>query len=808
MPPTPQILTLGTLTLQVGQAQLLPLHIFVYLSLTSSTWAKAGEIFYGGTSKENIEGPGKVGSTIKGRVCELDVNLSVDKHGRVKTTLVTDAGILKGRQRIDSDDEATVIVELYKGHFLEGMPARAKYLHEGKWEEWHRSERQELATIALKAHLRLAQTAHDTSVAERHRKLAQELMEEVGIDESELGLEFLATRQQTAEPPSESGREGSRFLGRQALLAAIQNLPRTQWCWIRGAKGYGKTALIRELNRLSSTVLFNASDMGAGVSWYAQTATMLLIDDWSELGQEAQDQLLKLRERVNQSSPLRVVITDTAPAPPDLRVDAAFTLGPLSARDLESESDEVFALTGGHPLLVFTLLDRGELAFQMALRGLLSQLTVDERKVLYALTICPTKVPLQRRGYLYRALGYSAEELERHLAQLSVAGFLGVLEQPVLPESTLATEGFAETGLFGQVALKLARIVSVERAWPLLRRCDFLWEVQDGEMVVEAAHFAAHTSLEEGEFSAAYQVMLTACDRFSQVAQRPETQLLLARTQLYADAFKAAHDTLKRLAGSPLRDALFSWALRRLGRAAQAQEFAHLALKSSDREARLVAASVLGHLARERQDWLEAQQYFATVEALADIQGSELARFEVKSDLGILEAERTLATGEALHPVAVFEAALAAAEGSPALKAAVLVNRGKAQEGIGALEEAVQSYVSAQALLQGQGNRQRKAIIQNNLASVYHQMSLKVGAEETSKIEELRQKAEALYISVLREARVMGDEIIIGVTSGNLSELQGRPAGLREAIRILRKAQQNADADYFQQVLDEMEAKA
>lgn len=395
---------------------------------------------------------------------------------------------------------------LYRGPFLEG--------HLSGWgvelEEWIAEQRrraaQQMQEVCLTLAEREASQRHFSSAASWAQH-AHDLSDALEPDLSERFYTFLAA----ADHPLAGAvrrdmvdydiglslsKEEARlqlsptFIGREREQMHLQGLEKGGWAWLRGAKGMGKTSLLK---RLPGTFLparsgtpfatlepLLGADAHRGRAWVLQRLRARegtwLIDDWEEMDAESRELLTCLRK----SKPhVRVVVAGEAPPP--FPVDTVLELEPLPFEALEAYPD-AWEKTGGLPGLVHAYLQRASL--ERALGARLSAFSEEVRDVFFGLTLLEAPCAALVR----RALDLDAETMTGALDALLDAALITTSGR-VRAHATASALLASHPSQLGPLALKLARCSELKGAFTLYQQIRAFWTQAD-EPAIRRAYTA------------------------------------------------------------------------------------------------------------------------------------------------------------------------------------------------------------------------------------------------------------------------------------------------------------------------------
>jgi tetratricopeptide (TPR) repeat protein/DNA-binding SARP family transcriptional activator len=691
--------------------------------------------------------------------------------------LTCDAGELRNALSAGNLERA---IELYEGAFLEGLELE---LGE-ELEEWVFASREALAGTAREALLRLAEMKAGQGRFESAGQLAERAYYLPGAapPEPEEFVRFQVLLAAGKSPAAAElrreaeaydialgitteearARVGQVLVGREREHERLSALAEGEWVWLRGERGMGKTALLRQLNGVylpaRSGLPYATLEPLIGDSLGASETVLLqrlagmsgtwLVDDWEQIDTESRLLLARLRTL----RPLvRVVIASTDA--PSLPVDAVVVLGPLPDGALGAFPD-AWEQTGGLPELVGAFLR--EESLDEALERRLARLDERSRDVYLALSLLEEPDPALVR----RALGLSSS---------AIGGALGELLSVGLAESSGAVRARqsarayleARPALFGPMALKLARQKSGIAAFPLYQRARPFWE--DGDLTaVTESYLAWGEELLRRGFSR------RSVETLTEAPPSNEVTLQWARALEQAGQYREALDKLSALPDSALVSALKGALYWRLGQLEEANEAAQRGLEG-DAEARAEALNTLGVLARTRDEYEAAGSLTRRAAALWKALGNQMRWVGALNNLAII---RTLA-GERGEDA--FREALEASGKSGVLQARTLLNVGWAYEREGELGRAEGAYREAAARASDAGVTEVAAWAWNNLGVLHHKQRQPERAREA-------------YEQALTLAQRAGEQRILGMVMANLAELTEDREAWEEALRILEKS--------------------
>ncbi|MEX2543011.1 MAG: tetratricopeptide repeat protein [Trueperaceae bacterium] len=687
------------------------------------------------------------------------------------------------------------VAELYEGQFLEGLELE---LGE-ELEEWVYVTRESLAATAREALLRLAEIKAGQGRFDVAGQLAERAYYLAGAAPPEpeefVRFQVLLTAGKSpaaAELRREAeayditlsisadearARIGQVLVGREREREQLAGLAEREWAWLRGGRGMGKTALLRQIH---GTYLPARSGLPYATlepligDRLGQSETVLLkqlagmtgtwlVDDWEQTDQESRLLLARLR---SLRPPVRVVIASTEA--PSLSVDTEIELGPLADGALGAFPD-AWEQTGGLPELVGAFLREEPL--DAALERRLARLNDASREVYLALALLEEPDPALVR----RALGLSSAAIGGALAELLPAGLIEPSGAVRARQSAL-THLESHPTLLGPLSLALARQKSGIEAFPLYRRARPFWETSDLPAITESYLAWGEELLRRGFARRSLDVM----------AEAPPSQaanLQWARALEQAGQYKEALEKLSSLEDSTLVSALKSALYMRLGQPDEAHAAAQQGLEG-DTEARAEALNTLGVLALHQQDYPAAESLTRRAAALWKTLGNQMRWVSALNNLGIA---RTLA---GIPGENAFDEALSAAGESALLQARTLLNVGWTREREERLELAEEAYHEAARLAAEAGVIEVAAWAWNNLGVLHH------------KLEQVERAREA-YEQALALAQRAGEQRILGMVMANLAELTEDREAWEEALRILEKSGHGTTADNFRRSLGE-----
>lgn len=447
----------------------------------------------------------------------------------VWTKLTSD--VLELRRALHRSDYGEV-ARLYRGPFLEG--------HLSGWgaelEEWIDEQRRLSAQQMQEACLALAEWEASQRRFGCGAARVQQAYELSGALEPDL-FERFYTLLAAAEHPLAStlqrdmadydlelslSKEEARlhlsptFIGRERELARLRGSERGAWVWLRGAKGTGKTSLLK---RLPGTFLPARSsapfatlepllrDVHLGTSAREAQTQLLqalrqregtwLIDDWNEVDLQSRALLASLyRARPD----LRVIVAGEGPPP--FALDAVVELTPLSPEALAAHPG-AWDKTGGLPTLVHAYLQGAPL--ERVLDTHLAPLSEDARRVFFALALLTSPCPALVR----RALGLSAAALTRALDTLLEVNLIAPSGQ-VRARDTARAYLNAHPSQLSPLVFNLACCVEPAEAFALYEQTRAFWRAADKPDIRRAYSAYAERLREQGNLEQAHIVLLKA----------------------------------------------------------------------------------------------------------------------------------------------------------------------------------------------------------------------------------------------------------------------------------------------------------
>jgi tetratricopeptide (TPR) repeat protein/DNA-binding SARP family transcriptional activator len=783
--------TLGQLSLDgSGFRRAKPLLLAAYLSLEGPKSRRyLAEVFWPGASDAMNSLSVALSQLRRGAP---DIVEADETRAWSATALTCDAAELRNALTAGNLERA---IELYDGAFLEGLELE---LGE-ELEEWVFATREALAGTGREALLRLAEMKAGQGRFETAGQLAERAYYLPGAapPEPEELVRFqvllaagksaaatelrreaeaydIALRITTEEARA---RLGQVLVGREREHERLSALAEGEWAWLRGERGMGKTALLKQLMGVylpaRSGLPFATLEPLIGDSLGESETVLLkllsgmsgtwLLDDWEQIDAESRLLLARLR---TLRPPVRVVVASADP--PSLPVDAEIVLGPLADGALGAFPD-AWEQTGGLPELVGAFLREEPL--DEALERRLGRLSDQSREVYLALALLEEPDPALVR----RALGLSSAVIGRALRELLTVGLIEPSAAVRARQSALAYLE-AHPALLGPLALQLARQRSGATAFPLYRRARAFWDEGDVPAVIQAYLAWGEELLRRG-FARRTAELLAEAPSSAEVA------LLWARALEQAGQYKDALEKAESLPDSPLLSAIKSSLYWRLGLPDKARSSAERALEG-DAEARAEALNTLGVLAREGGDFKEAVSFARRAAALWKTLGNQMRWVAALNNLGIA---RTLA-GEPGDQA--FDEALVAAGESSVLRARTLLNVGWTREREGQRELAEQEYREAARLAAEAGVTEVAAWAWNNLGVLQHKLGQAPLAREA-------------YEQALALAQRAGEQRILGMVMANMAELTEDKEAWEEALRILEKAGHGGMAARFRQNLGE-----
>ena len=768
--------TLGGLELeQSGFTRVKPLLLLAFLCLEGPQERRhVAELFWP-TAADGLNSLSRALSQLRQGAPEA---VGADET-RVWSTARSDAQALLGALERKAHAE---VAELYRGAFLEGI-----FLNDwgAELEEWVYEQRERLASRSQGALLELAEAEasrgrfeaagsraaaayrlkgapspepesllryHTLLVAAEHH-LASEVEREAesyGVA-LELRKEEARNRLQTA------------LLGRERERERLEGLASSQWAWVCGAPGMGKTTLLRSLHGglylpgrsglpyatleplLGDKVSGGESAM---LRWMSQQDGCWLIDGWEGMDAESRQLLQRLRD-LRPRAVVIVASRERAPFGTDLELE----LGPLSEQAL-APFPHAWERTGGIPSLVSAFL-RDE-PLEDALGARLQTLSGAAAQVYLALALLAEPDPARVR----RALELEAPVMASAFGELVSAGLVD-------PSGRVRAEQAASHVLedqltqAGELAIRLARELPPLAAFPLYRRARLFWEEADAD-AIRAAYLAwAQELLRRGSPQRASEVLADA-------PANDDVSALRARALERAGRFREALDALQGVRETPevlaLKGALY-W---RLGQPDKARAAAEQAL-DGELEARAEAFNTLGYLSVSTAQYPEAEAAFKKAAALWLTAGSRSRQADALNNLAVA---LNLAGKDARN---AFAEALEAAGENPLLRARVLLNSSQVDERAGRTRQATSGFREAAELAEGVGATTTAARAWNNLGVLHHKQA------EVS-------QAKAAYEQALRLAQQAGEKRMLGMVMANLAELTGNLEAWQEALRILEQA--------------------
>jgi tetratricopeptide (TPR) repeat protein len=603
------------------------------------------------------------------------------------------------------------------------------------------------------------------------------------------------------------------FIGRDSERQRLVGLAASEWAWLRGGTGMGKTMLLKSLegtylparSGLPYATLepLLGEHVEAGEERMLRTLLRLegtlLFDDWERMDTDSQTLLTRLR---GLRPALRVIITSKqAPA---IDCEYAIDLAPLPAAAL-AIYPEAWEKTGGLPALVGAYLRQEPL--EEALETRLSTLPVAAVEVYLALAL------LEKPDWalVRRALELDAATMSNVLEVLIAAGL-------VLPSGQVNARGAALEYLDGHphkhapLALKLARLLEPLAAFVFYARTQTLWESRDMAHI-EASYLAwAEELLRRGVPQRAFEVLKDAPDAKAVV-------MLRARALERAGFYQEALQVLEPLGEAADVLALKSTVLWRLGQPEQAAKAANAALEG-DIPVRAEALNTLGSLHFADGHYQDAISHFRRAATLWRALASDVRYVGALINIAIattllseptaLEpatnpaAEvsantattvNTVNTGNTINTVntvnvkTAFAEALQACGDQPLLKARVLLNTGwmtyvKEHD----LAKAENLLQDAAHLAIEAGATDIAADAWNNLGAMYHK-------------EGDLAKANTMYEKALANAQQMGERYLIGLILANLAELNEDQDAWEEALALLEASGHESEAALYREEL-------
>jgi len=697
---------------------------------------------------------------------------------RVWTTLPSDLAELLAAL---GADEAARALDLYTGPFLEGV-----YLSDwgAELEEWVYAARERLGSRVRGAALKLAEQEAAQGVFAHALKRAEAAYALKGAPDCEpeeltrFYLLFQAERSPlaaqvrseaegygvTLELSPDEARERLRrhLIGRERERERLSGLSPSEWAWVCGGAGMGKTALLRSL---SGTYLPGRAGLpfatleplvgaavregeGAVLGRLLREEGTWLLDNWGLMDAPSRALLTKLRALRPRA---RLVITSRSGPPFD--VDAVLELAPLSEREL-SAYPGAYEITQGLPALVEAFV-RGE-RLDGAFEARLAALPAAAKEVY--LTLALLEAPDPDPALVRRALGLDAAAMADALEALLSAALVEPSGKARVRRAALEYLD-AHPTLLGPLALKLARCLEGVDAYPLYARSRSLWHAED-EPKIREAHLAwANELLRRGFPQRAVEVLEKA-------PAAPEVAFLKGRALERAGRYGEAFTCVQGLEETPGVLALKSTLYRQLGHPVKARDAAQGAL-SGDMEARAEAQNTLGNLNLSRGDYQEAAKSFRRAAALWLAVNQRTRWLGALINESIARSEMGEATEEA------FSEVLAATEADPALQARASLNLGLALQRQGRLEEAIKFHRIAIDSANKAGAIVTLTRAWNNLGLCYEKSH--------------PEKARESYNQALHLAQRTGDQYMIAMALANLSELEENLEAWEEAMHMFMK---------------------
>lgn len=762
-----------------------PLLLLAYLSLEGPQERRhLAELFW----PEATNGLASL-STALYRISK-DAEDSVDADElRVWSLVETDAQILLAQLETPSWNRS-----LYQGAFLQSLflPGWSSEL-----EEWVYETRESIAKRVQRALLQLAEKTASLGQFKEAALQAEEACKLAGATALEpedlsryysllvagnnahadvvmqLANEYGISLKQDASVAKTQLRK--IFVGRDSELERLAQLKAGQWAYIKGGSGIGKTSLLQQLpgvyvagraglpfvtlEPLVGDALSNGKE--AIVQRLLKQEGRLLLDDWELIDPESREILERLR---TLRSKLEVIITGRETLP--FSVDVMIDLQPLSQTALETA---LYSQTGGVPRLVGAQL-RGE-PLAEALEATLVNLPETARHVYLSLALLnDADLSLVRQ-----ALELSAPELATALESLLRSGLSETSGQVRARE--LAQEYLqARPVLHSDIALKLARCLDDNAAFPLYQVARSLWTAEDAAKARQSYLAWGAETLERG-FPQHAARLLEDLTPDAEVAYLRASAL--EQAGLYAEALAC----VEKVAENSRLLALKATLLWRLGKPEEAEGAANLALEG-DSEARALALDTLGELARSRGAFDEAMKFYKRAGVLWRAVGNGRRWVLDLNNVGTVYSSK----GNEEEAIRNYQTALEATNDNGLLKGIILSNIAFSLERSGKANEAIKVYEETIQLTKLSNFTMGECRAWNNLALVF---------ERQEKWEE----AKHAYEKALELAYKTNETLMIGLTLANLAELDKDYDALTEAILYLDKAGHTEMADRVRQGL-------
>ncbi|GGO39261.1 hypothetical protein [Deinococcus humi] len=814
-----KLLALGTLRLESsGLTAPLPLLLLTYLAERGAqSRATLTQLFFAGNTD-----PSDGLSSVLRKLRDEDPALVQDRGGLLETNVAFDVTELEAAQTARRYD---TVVQLYSGAFLlrlDGLLVTAHDLgaHGRKKRkseilvspdvlDWIDTTRSGTADRVREAHVRLAERHAErgefdvaATLVERgldlsgtnalegaqygryHRLLLAGGNPRAGILQREARVDFDLVL--SGDRDAARAQLRTTLRGRRRERAALRGVRRGQWAWVTGTAGMGKSLLLAHLDGYalapgtapysSLSALLDpdgAQDAAQVVSRLAQLNRPLLIDDWDHLDDLTRAALVHLRD---VRAPTAVVIASRGP--PEVPVDLTLTLRPLEPEELR-DLPGAYATTGGLPFLVDAL-TRGE-PLTHALHARFAGLSDACLEMYAALTLLGPGSDRPRQvtdlAVVRDALHLRPEDFASTLQRLIATG---LVEPGGTVRARATALAFVETlgAMYLTVALRLARRLEGRGAHELYVRARPLWTGHDHGALCAASLAWADELIARGYARQAVEVLLEAQHALHDGCAAP---LRLAQAYERKGEYAHAWDLTARLADTPEVQALQAVLEWRLGQPDAARRRAGALLgQPLPKEVRAEARYVLGNLDAECADFGSARSHLEGAAFLFGLVGRTLRRAEVLSDLAIVAVctpEPPPDPGTArLDPDRLWTEAVALAGEDALLRSRLHNNQGRWSMLNGKYGDAERSFLSALDEADRSGARDSAAKAWLNLGLLYHH--LKRVSEER-----------AAFESALLQARASGERVTEATALANLAELDGQPAGLEEALDIVRELQ-------------------
>ena len=566
------------------------------------------------------------------------------------------------------------------------------------------------------------------------------------------------------------------FINRKRELEHLHNLSLSEWAWIKGGAGIGKTSLLKNLQgtylpaRSGLPYATLESQLGSSVNEGEETMLRhlvklkgtYLIDGWESIDSESQNLLKRLR---SLKPNLRMIISSREEAALD--VDLILELDVIPKEEVEPYI-EIWQKAEGVPALIGALL-RGE-SLETTLKACLASLKTTSQEIYCSLVLLDEP----DSAFVRQALKIEAADMVESLEELISAGLITSAGQ--VRARRIARDYLnSQPSLLSKLALQLARQLKGTKAFPLYQAARVLWSEEDFEGLEQAYTSWAKEVLERGFPQRAAEVLEEIPSASYGII------LLKARALERAGQFHKSLNVIEGLVEDAEVFALKSVLYWRLGQTTKAEEAANSALEGSI-EARAEAFNTIGHLARSADNYEKAIKCFQRAAALWKAQSNHMRWVEALNNKGLTLGEegKNLAKAEI-----TFKSALEVAGENPILRARALINLGVfVYEKQGKLIEAEEVYQQCISLHEEVGFLDIACRAWNNLGHTY-ELQNQLG------------KAKSAYEKALIIAQQAGDQRMIGFAVTNIADISGDKEAWEEGLHILEEAGQLADVKRF-----------